>query len=73
MSKRKTIDDSNCLFCNEKESVVHLFFECVVAKQMWSIISEVLDLDCGRDFESIGKVWLSRSFVIANIFTSVAL
>jgi len=25
----------SCLFCCQKESVHHLFFECVVAKQLW--------------------------------------
>lgn len=73
MSKRNTIEDSRCLFCNEREYVAHLLFDCVMANQMWVIISEVLELNCGRDFESIGKLWLSKRYTIANMFTSAAL
>lgn len=35
--------------------------------------SEVLDINCGRDFESIAKFRLSKKYMLANIFTSVAL
>jgi hypothetical protein len=31
-----------CSFCNEEETINHLFFECVVARAIWSMISEVL-------------------------------
>lgn len=67
------MDDENCLFCNEKGTSVHLFFESVVARQIWLSISEVIELDCGRNFESIGNMWLSKKFVVANMFTSAAL
>lgn len=29
--KRRKVEDDTCLFCSEKESCNHLFFECVVA------------------------------------------
>ena len=73
VSKIKTIEDSRCLFCNKRESAVHLFFECVVSKQMWLHISDVVEISCGTDFGSIGKLWLSKRNVIANMFTSAAL
>jgi hypothetical protein len=74
VGKRKQVDDKSCLFCNELESTHHLFFDCVVARQVWANISECLDLQCGDGFESIGKMWLStKKFMIANIFTSAAL
>ena len=41
LGKRKKIEDDTCLFCNEKETINHLFFECVVAKQMWTILSSI--------------------------------
>lgn len=53
--------------------MVNLFFDCVVANQMWIIISEVVDLSCGRDFESIAKQRLSKGYIIANMFTSASL
>jgi hypothetical protein len=35
LAKRRIVEDDSCLFCDEKEIVHHLFFECCVAKQMW--------------------------------------
>jgi hypothetical protein len=32
LEKRRHVEDSSCLFCKETESVNHLLFECVVAK-----------------------------------------
>jgi hypothetical protein len=39
LSKRQHVPDASCLFCCDDESVAHLFFECVVAREMWSQIS----------------------------------
>lgn len=44
------MEDKSCLFSCENETVNHLFFECVVARQMWSIISEALSFSCGDNF-----------------------
>jgi hypothetical protein len=74
LGKRKHLENKKCMFCDEDESVMHLFFNCMVARQMWVYISLVLDVHCGNDFESIAKMWLSRKkFVVANILTSAAL
>jgi hypothetical protein len=32
LSKRKNLDDKRCLFCNEPETVSHLFFDCWVVQ-----------------------------------------
>jgi hypothetical protein len=34
LAKRRPEDDKTCLFCNEAESVNHIFFRCCVAKLM---------------------------------------
>ena len=69
---RQKIDDDTCLFCFEKESVFHLFFDCVVAKQVWVYIS--VGFNVGMNFESIGSMWLSRKrFIVHNILTSAVL
>jgi hypothetical protein len=74
VSKRKQADDKSCLFCKENESIHHLFFDCVVSRQVLVNISECLDLQCGECFESVGRMWLSnKKYMIANIFTSAAL
>jgi hypothetical protein len=39
LEKRHNLDDSTCLFCTEKESVHHLFFDCVVARRTWELVS----------------------------------
>ena len=58
LSVRKKLEDVSCLFCTEDESVHHLFFDCVVSKQIWAIISECLDISIGDNFTSIGTMWL---------------
>jgi hypothetical protein len=32
LAKRRKVDNMNCLFCNEQETVSHLIFDCCVAK-----------------------------------------
>ena len=74
LSLRRKVDDQSCLFCMENESVHHLFFGCVVAKQLWVYVSEVIGKDVGSSFESIGSLWLSnKRFLVANMFCSAAL
>jgi hypothetical protein len=74
LSIRKKLDDMTCLFCSENESVQHLFFECVVAKQMWVYLSEACDRDVGQGFLSIGQMWLSnKRFLVCNSFCAAAL
>jgi hypothetical protein len=34
LNKRKEVEDKTCLFCEEQESVHHLFYGCVVASQV---------------------------------------
>jgi len=71
LGKWKKIEDDTCLFCNEKETINHLFFECVVAKQMWTILSSIFYVQLGDYIDSIGKVWLNnKRNVILNMCTS---
>jgi hypothetical protein len=39
--KRMSKPEQYC-FCSEKESISHLFFECVIARVMWGFTSEFL-------------------------------
>jgi hypothetical protein len=59
LSKRRNLDDKTCLFCNELESVSHLFFECCVAQCVWGEISELSDKVLGADFESVARFWVA--------------
>jgi hypothetical protein len=71
LEKRQSLDKNKCLFCEEKETIDHLFFECVVAKQSWLIVSEIVGFSIGMDYESVAKRWLcNKKFVIVNVISS---
>jgi hypothetical protein len=73
LSKRRKVEDPTCLFCEEKESVYHLFFECAVAKQLWTVLSNIFGIQLISSFEDVGKFWLSNKHNgILNLFTSAA-
>lgn len=40
----------------------HLFFECVMARQLWVRVSDAIGKDVGLNFESVGVLWLSNDF-----------
>jgi hypothetical protein len=71
MEKRRHLDDRSCLFCVKDESVDHLFFECVVAKHAWAIVSSVIGFVIGSDYLSTAKLWLcNKKFGVINVLTS---
>ena len=55
MAKRRKVEDSSRLFCSEVESVQHVFFYCVIAKQCWSMISDVVNVKVAENLVEIGK------------------
>ena len=68
------MEDPTCLFCNEVESINHLFFGYVVARQLWVVLSVVFDVQLGGSLESIGKFCLSnKRNGVLNMFTSATL
>lgn len=74
LGKRKKLEDESSVFCNEKETNQHLFFDCVVAKRMWKEISAIIDKDIVSNFESIGIYWLSnKRFLVVNMLTAAAI
>ena len=38
LAKRNWKGDKKCCFCNNDESIQHLFFECQVAKFVWNVV-----------------------------------
>jgi hypothetical protein len=40
--KRKWKGDTVCFFCNNTETVQHLFFHCTIAKSVWATIATSL-------------------------------
>lgn len=58
--RRKVEDRTTCLFCNEVQTINHLLFDCVVAQQLWAILSKIVEVQLGGSVDSIGKIWLSN-------------
>lgn len=50
--KRSIEKPDNCLFCDEKESINHLFFYCVVAKRLWEYVKAYSNIAIA-DYESL--------------------
>ena len=71
LAKRRHVDDTTCLFCSEQETVHHLFFECCVAKVLWTYISEIFHVALGTDYESIARWWISnKTYKVMNCFSA---
>jgi hypothetical protein len=69
--EKRSLDDISCVFCAEPETGSHLFFGCVVAKLVWHVISQVLGVDIGFDYESVARLWLcNKKHGVTNIVTS---
>jgi len=74
LAKRREVTDATCLFCNEKESISHVFFECCVAMHVWKFVSILLDRNVGFDFESVASLWITnKKYMVCNIVTSAVL
>jgi hypothetical protein len=74
LAKRRELTDKTCLFCNELESVNHLLFDCCVARGVWLVIAEVLNLSGIWNFEFIATFWLAhKKHLNTNIVASAVL
>jgi len=74
LAKRRKVEDENCLFCLERETIRHIFFDCVVAKSCWNIVSDVLGFQVGGSMLDIGKFWLSdKRHCVTNMITSAVI
>jgi hypothetical protein len=73
LAKGKNLDDKSCLFCNESESISHLFY-CCVARVTWKNVYEVCGRILGTDFESVAKLWFQgKKLKAINIVTTAGL
>ena len=57
LSKRGIENPPECVFCSEQETFTHLFFDCVVAKNMWQHICNFFVISLGDDFLSFARYW----------------
>jgi hypothetical protein len=56
LAKRREVHDPSCLFCTEHESIPHVFFQCCIANNIWRLVSRMLSLELGNDFESVARL-----------------
>lgn len=74
LEKRNIHKNKECVFCCEKESINHRFFECVVAKVLWELASEFLEENGGQCYENVATLWLCpKRHSFTNIVTSMTL
>ena len=74
LAKRREVSDKTCVFCIGLESVNHLFFDCCVAKRIWLIVSEILELSGCWNFEFVAtKSLADKKHRCVNVVTSAAL
>lgn len=45
--KRNWNGDGKCCFCAQNKTVQHMFFECTMARHIWSLVAVVVGVDCG--------------------------
>jgi hypothetical protein len=69
-AKRRTVEDDSCLFCADKESIQHLFFNCCVAKCMRQVCSDISRRQLGSDFESVLH---NKNLKCLNVLTTTVL
>ena len=62
------------MFSSENDSIVHLFFDCCVAKEVWPLCANSLGISLNPGFESIGRLWIfKKKHAITNLCTSAIL
>ena len=61
-------------FFSEPESIPHLFFECCVVVNVWRLVAEVIGVNIGSDYESVGKLWVAnKKHLVTNVISSAVL
>lgn len=74
LAKRRHVDDLTCVFCNELESIQHLFFDCIVAKNIWGTVAEIVDFPVPCSFSDLAIFWKQRKIAeLINIFSAAIL
>jgi len=62
------------LFCGENETIMHLFFQCCVVRNVWDFLSLWLNRSMGNDFIYVASLWISnKKFMVCNIVSSAVL
>ena len=74
LSKRQHIDDVTCVFCSDCESFHHLFYDCIVARNLWQKICEITKVSEVNNMLSVSRWWISdKNHKFLNIIHTAAL
>lgn len=73
LNKRMYIECTTCLFCQEQENVTHLFFDCCVARKIWSDLEVKVGAKIGNNFLDIASCWLCNKKFLARNMLSTAI
>jgi hypothetical protein len=74
MNKRGMPKPMQCQFCNEEESINHLFFGCAVAKVNWGYAKDFLKIEIDFDYVSVASKWVCvDKFYVTNVISNVVL
>jgi hypothetical protein len=58
LAKRQHVPGHSCVFCSESENIMHLFYECVVAQEVWKQISKITEVKLQVNLLSIASLWI---------------
>ena len=61
LARRRWNGSLTCSFCNNNESIHHLFFDCYIAKSIWRIIYFALKIDMPISINHIIGSWESNN------------
>ena len=70
--KRQHVADTTCLFCNEAELAYHLFFDCVVARELWREIFSPMGGNVELNSDVLLERWASNDNKAADIMLHAA-
>jgi hypothetical protein len=72
--KRQHVSDHSCVFCSKTETIMHLFFECSVAKELWKKNSTFTGVKMQVKLLSISSLWIcEKTQQVPNIVHAAVL
>lgn len=73
LEKRKMGKPTDCVFCAQKESINHLFFECAVAQCVWAEFNSMFQQHIS-DFVSLAGHWVNhKTMAVLNLMSAAVL
>ena len=59
LNVRNLNKSEDCIFYSEKESMHHLFFKCILAKQLWHFTSTLFKVHIVDDYFSVARFYIA--------------